>query len=221
MRRVIILGSSGSIGAQALDVIRANRDRFEVVGLSVGSQADVLAQQAAEFGVTATAVGHSDAEALVRNIDADVVLNGITGSVGLGPTLAALETNKTLALANKESLIMGGSLVTSLAKPGQIVPVDSEHSALAQALRGIDLGDDARLEIDARRQVQVGVRRPREAVDAAVLAAAIGVDRQVEAEVRRVVLGEDRLDAFFDDLRLQRHDLFRGLLVAPEQEIQR
>ena len=134
MRRVIILGSSGSIGTQALDVIRANRDRFEVVGLSVGSQADVLAQQAAEFGVTATAVGHADAEALVRDVDADVVLNGITGSVGLGPTLAALETNKTLALANKESLIVGGSLVTSLAKPGQIVPVDSEHSAIAQSL---------------------------------------------------------------------------------------
>lgn len=134
MRRVIILGSSGSIGTQALDVIRANRDRFEVVGLSVGSQADVLSSQAAEFGVTATAVGHTDAEALVREVDADVVLNGITGSVGLGPTLAALETNKTLALANKESLIVGGSLVTSLAKPGQIVPVDSEHSAIAQAL---------------------------------------------------------------------------------------
>lgn len=134
MRRVIILGSSGSIGTQALDVIRANRDRFEVVGLSVGSQADVLVRQAAEFGVSATAVGHADAEALVRDIDADVVLNGITGSVGLGPTLAALETNKTLALANKESLIVGGSLVTSLAKPGQIVPVDSEHSAIAQAL---------------------------------------------------------------------------------------
>lgn len=134
MRRVIILGSSGSIGTQALEVIRANRDRFEVVGLSVGSQADVLAEQAKEFGVTTTAVGHADAEALVRETEADVVLNGITGSVGLGPTLAALETNKTLALANKESLIVGGSLVTSLAKPGQIVPVDSEHSALAQAL---------------------------------------------------------------------------------------
>ncbi|MEG0299025.1 MAG: 1-deoxy-D-xylulose-5-phosphate reductoisomerase, partial [Aurantimicrobium sp.] len=134
MRRVLILGSSGSIGTQALDVIRANRDRFEVVGLSVGSNREVLHQQATEFGVSNIAIGHVEAEELVRSVNADVVLNGITGSVGLGPTLAALETGKTLALANKESLIVGGTLVTELAKPGQIVPVDSEHSAIAQAL---------------------------------------------------------------------------------------
>lgn len=134
MRRVLILGSSGSIGTQALDVIRANRDRFEVVGLSVGSNREVLHQQATEFGVSHIAIGHDEAEQLVRSVDADVVLNGITGSVGLGPTLAALETGKTLALANKESLIVGGTLVTDLAQPGQIVPVDSEHSAIAQAL---------------------------------------------------------------------------------------
>lgn len=134
MRRIIILGSTGSIGTQALDVIRANRDRFEVVGLGVGSNRETLAAQASEFGVGATAVGHDEAEQLVRATDADVVLNGITGSVGLGATLAALETGKTLALANKESLIVGGSLVTSLATPGQIVPVDSEHSAIAQCL---------------------------------------------------------------------------------------
>jgi 1-deoxy-D-xylulose-5-phosphate reductoisomerase len=134
MRRVLILGSSGSIGTQALDVIRANRDRFEVVGLSVGSNREVLHQQATEFSVSNIAIGHVEAEELVRSVNADVVLNGITGSVGLGPTLAALETGKTLALANKESLIVGGTLVTDLAKPGQIVPVDSEHSAIAQAL---------------------------------------------------------------------------------------
>lgn len=134
MRRVLILGSSGSIGTQALDVIRANRDRFEVVGLSVGSNRDMLHAQATEFGVSSIAVGHDEAEAMVRSVNADVVLNGITGSVGLGPTLAALETGKTLALANKESLIVGGTLVTDLAQPGQIVPVDSEHSAIAQAL---------------------------------------------------------------------------------------
>jgi 1-deoxy-D-xylulose-5-phosphate reductoisomerase len=134
MRRVLILGSSGSIGTQALDVIRANRDRFEVVGLSVGTNRDVLHAQATEFGVNNIALGHLEAEQLVRSVEADVVLNGITGSVGLGPTLAALETGKTLALANKESLIVGGTLVTDLAKPGQIVPVDSEHSAIAQAL---------------------------------------------------------------------------------------
>jgi len=134
MRRVIILGSSGSIGTQALDVIAANPERFEVVGLAVGSNRDALDAQATRFGVVNTAVCHRDAEALVRSVDADVVLNGITGSVGLGPTLATLETGKTLALANKESLIVGGALVTRLAKPGQIVPVDSEHSALAQCL---------------------------------------------------------------------------------------
>lgn len=149
MRRIIILGSTGSIGTQALDVIRANRDRFEVVGLGVGSNRDELARQAAEFGVAATSVGHDEAEQLVRDIDADVVLNGITGSVGLGATLAALETGKTLALANKESLIVGGSLVTSLAAPGQIVPVDSEHSAIAQCLASGTHAEVSRLVLTA------------------------------------------------------------------------
>ena len=135
MRRVLILGSTGSIGTQALDVIRANPGRFEVVGLAAGANRDLLEAQADEFDVDDTALGAVEAERLVRDVEADVVLNGITGSVGLGPTLAALETGRTLALANKESLIVGGALVTSLAKPGQIVPVDSEHSAIAQALR--------------------------------------------------------------------------------------
>jgi 1-deoxy-D-xylulose-5-phosphate reductoisomerase len=135
MRRVIILGSTGSIGVQALDVIAANRDRFEVVGLAAGSNTAMVAEQAATFGVRDTAMGADDAARLVRSVDADVVLNGITGSVGLGPTLAALESGRTLALANKESLIVGGELVKRLAAPGQIVPVDSEHSAIAQALR--------------------------------------------------------------------------------------
>ncbi|PPF58993.1 1-deoxy-D-xylulose-5-phosphate reductoisomerase [Rathayibacter sp. AY1C2] len=134
MRRVIILGSTGSIGTQALDVIGANRERFEVVGLAAGSNRAAVAEQASAFGVEHTAFGAEEAEQLIRSVDADVVLNGITGSVGLGPTLAALEEGRTLALANKESLIVGGELVTSLAGPGQIVPVDSEHSAIAQAL---------------------------------------------------------------------------------------
>ncbi len=149
MRRIIILGSTGSIGTQALDVIRANPDRFQVVGLGVGSNRAELARQAAEFGVTATSVGHDEAEQLVRDTDADVVLNGITGSVGLGATLAALETGKTLALANKESLIVGGSLVTSLAAPGQIVPVDSEHSAIAQCLASGTHAEVSRLVLTA------------------------------------------------------------------------
>ncbi|MBG6215375.1 MAG: 1-deoxy-D-xylulose-5-phosphate reductoisomerase [Cryobacterium sp.] len=134
MQRVIILGSTGSIGTQALDVIRANPERFEVVGLAAGSNRELLDAQALDFQVEYTALGADAAEQLVRDVDADVVLNGITGSVGLGPTLAALKAGRTLALANKESLIVGGDLVKSLAAPGQIVPVDSEHSAIAQAL---------------------------------------------------------------------------------------
>ncbi|MGW9114926.1 1-deoxy-D-xylulose-5-phosphate reductoisomerase [Microbacterium sp. NPDC055683] len=149
MKRVIVLGSSGSIGTQALDVIRANRDRFELVGLSTGSKTDVLAAQAAEFGVVHTALGADEAASLVREVEADVVLNGITGSVGLGPTLAALEAGRTLALANKESLIVGGELVTRMARPGQIVPVDSEHSAIAQALRAGERGEVRRLVVTA------------------------------------------------------------------------
>ncbi|MFD1712864.1 1-deoxy-D-xylulose-5-phosphate reductoisomerase [Amnibacterium flavum] len=135
MRRVLILGSTGSIGTQALEVIAANRDRFTVVGLVAGRNADALAAQAEAFGVGATGLGVEDAVRLVQDLDCDVVLNGITGSVGLAPTLAALESGRTLALANKESLIVGGDLVTRIAAPGQIVPVDSEHSAIAQALR--------------------------------------------------------------------------------------
>lgn len=155
MRRVLILGSTGSIGIQALDVIRTRRDRFEIVGLSAGANAELLGAQAAEFGVPAqaTALASTDgadaAERLVRDVDADVVLNGITGSIGLGPTLAALETGRTLALANKESLIVGGDLVTALAAPGQIVPVDSEHSAIAQALRAGEHAEVRRLVLTA------------------------------------------------------------------------
>ena len=149
MRRVIVLGSSGSIGTQALDVIRANPGLFELVGLATGSQQALLAEQAAEFGVEHTALGADEAAQLVRDVDADVVLNGITGSVGLGPTLAALEAGRTLALANKESLIVGGPLVKRAAAPGQIVPVDSEHSAIAQALRGGSADEVRRLVVTA------------------------------------------------------------------------
>ncbi len=136
MRRVIILGSTGSIGTQALEVIAANPDRFEVVGLAAGQNTDLLEQQKSAFKVTNAVQGAQAATKLVEDTDADVVINGITGSIGLAPTLATLNTGKTLALANKESLIVGGRLVTQAAKPGQIVPVDSEHSALAQCLLG-------------------------------------------------------------------------------------
>ena len=134
MKNVIVLGSTGSIGTQALDVIRDNPDRFRVVGLGAGRNRELAEAQAAEFGVTEVAYGAEDAVALIRGNEADVILNGITGAVGLLPTLAALETDATLALANKESLIIGGELVTRAAAPGQIVPVDSEHSAIAQSL---------------------------------------------------------------------------------------
>ncbi|MGL6234903.1 MAG: 1-deoxy-D-xylulose-5-phosphate reductoisomerase [Segniliparus sp.] len=137
--RVLILGSTGSIGTQALDVIARHRDRFEVAGLAAGgARAGLLAEQAAEFQVSRTATGADGLDAvlrLIREAEADVVLNAMVGAVGLRPTVEALETGARVALANKESLIAGGPVVTELAKPGQLVPVDSEHSALAQCLR--------------------------------------------------------------------------------------
>jgi 1-deoxy-D-xylulose-5-phosphate reductoisomerase len=137
MRRVIILGSTGSIGTQAIEVIDKNPDKFQVVGLSAGSNSEALEAQRRHLSIAESkaVLGSAAATVLVEETEADVVINGITGSIGLAPTLAALRTGKTLALANKESLIVGGELVTSLAAPGQIVPVDSEHSAIAQCLR--------------------------------------------------------------------------------------
>ncbi len=135
-RDVVVLGSTGSIGTQALDLVRRNPDRFRVVALSAGgSQPELFEKQVAEFSPAYDGLGeHASVEA--AGLDCDVVLNGITGAVGLRPTLAALEAGNIVALANKESLIIGGPLVTRHAAPGQIVPVDSEHSALAQCLRG-------------------------------------------------------------------------------------
>src|SRR6478735_8197272 len=135
-RDLVILGSTGSIGTQALDVVRANPDRFRVVGLTAGgSQKDLFREQVEELAPAFADLGE-DASVAAASMECDVVLNGITGAVGLRPTLAALDAGTTLALANKESLIIGGPVVTARAKPGQIVPVDSEHSALAQCLRG-------------------------------------------------------------------------------------
>ncbi len=132
----MILGSTGSIGTQALEVVRRHPDRFRVVGLTAGgSQEELFAGQVSEFAPAYDGLGES-ASVEAAGMDCDVVLNGITGAVGLRPTVAALEAGNTLALANKESLIIGGPVVTALARPGQIVPVDSEHSALAQCLRG-------------------------------------------------------------------------------------
>ena len=176
MRDVVILGSTGSIGTQALDVIRRNPAAFRVVGLAAGgSSLDLLVEQIVEFrpsqvavaswdaakalarrvheagvGLHEVAIGHGD-DAMVALAEApcDVVLNGITGAAGLRPTLAALNVGRTLALANKESLVIGGRLVTSAAKPGQLVAVDSEHSAFAQALRAGARGEVRRLILTA------------------------------------------------------------------------
>src|SRR4051794_8896144 len=130
MRSVVVLGSTGSIGSQALDLVRANPDRFRVVALTAGGgNRELFDAQVAEFAPRFSGLGEdASVEAAAR--PADVVLNGITGAVGLRPTLAALDAGNTLALANKESLVMGGPLVLERAKPGQIVPVDSEHSAV-------------------------------------------------------------------------------------------
>lgn len=151
MRKVIILGSTGSIGTQALEVIAKNTGLFELAGISYRSNAELAKKQIKDFGLRAdqVAVGEHEAAELVRSQAADVVLNGITGSAGLWATIAALESGRILALANKESLIVGGELVTSRAKPGQIVPVDSEHSALAQALRSGSASEVRKLVLTA------------------------------------------------------------------------
>ncbi|MGV9748664.1 1-deoxy-D-xylulose-5-phosphate reductoisomerase [Nocardia farcinica] len=162
--RVLLLGSTGSIGTQALEVIAANPDKFEVVGLAArGGNPALLAEQMAATGTRNVAVADPAAGAaldielagphavteLVRRTEADVVLNALVGSLGLEPTLATLTAGTRLALANKESLVAGGSLVTRAAAPGQIVPVDSEHSALAQCLRGGRADEVERLVLTA------------------------------------------------------------------------
>jgi 1-deoxy-D-xylulose-5-phosphate reductoisomerase len=180
-RRVVLLGSTGSIGTQAVDVVRRNPDRFRVVALAAGGGSpQLLAEQALELGVEAVAVSRAtaaqdvqlalyaaaqqrdyasgsyplpkvlagpDAAEQVAAWPADVVLNGVTGSLGLPATLAALQAGRTLALANKESLVAGGPLVTPYRE--QIVPVDSEHSALAQCLRGGRRDEVAKLVLTA------------------------------------------------------------------------
>jgi 1-deoxy-D-xylulose-5-phosphate reductoisomerase len=141
-RGVVILGSTGSIGAQALDVLSRHRDAYHVVALAAGRDSGLLARQAAEWGVppdlARACAGDPDTlAALAAHPDADVVLNAVVGFAGLPATLAALEAGKRLALANKESLIAAGPVVAKAraAGGGEIVPVDSEHSAIYQCLR--------------------------------------------------------------------------------------
>jgi 1-deoxy-D-xylulose-5-phosphate reductoisomerase len=163
--KTLVLGSTGSIGTQALEVIAANPDRFELVGMAAGGgHPDLLDQQRAQTGVSNIAVaderaaqvvgdvtysGPDAATRLIENTEADVVLNALVGALGLQPTLTALASGARLALANKESLIAGGPLVLAAAQPGQIVPVDSEHSALAQCLRGGSADEVAKLVLTA------------------------------------------------------------------------
>ena len=148
-RDIIILGSTGSIGVQALDIVARNPGRFRVVGLAAGgAQPDLVAQQARRFAVDRVAIGSVEAADLAGQ-PCDVVLNGMAGAAGLLPTLRALEVGSSLALANKESLIIGGPLVRERARPGQIRPVDSEHSALAQCLMGGSPAEVARLVLTA------------------------------------------------------------------------
>lgn len=171
MRNVVILGSTGSIGSQAVEVIRENRDKFNIVGIAIGGANPKSAiEQAQEFGLSTDQIavrniegakevsralggyvitGENSAAALVESQEADVVLNALVGASGLPATMAALRSDATLALANKESLVAGGRIVLDAAKPGQIVPVDSEHSAMAQCMRGTRRSEIARLVLTA------------------------------------------------------------------------
>ena len=167
MKDLVILGSTGSIGVQALEIVEANPSLFRIVALTAaGSNTDLLIAQAKKFnvpviGVTknadqikaalpnSTVIDGPLASTEIAAITCDVVLNGITGSIGLGPTLAALRVGNRVALANKESLVAGGDLVMSLAKPDQLLPVDSEHSALWQSLMGGKKSEVSKLVLTA------------------------------------------------------------------------
>lgn len=170
-KRILILGSTGSIGTQALEVIADNPEKFEVVGIAAGGgQPDLLIRQAQTLNLPPERVAVADrkvapaiqevlggtvisgpdaAKSLVENVEADTVLNALVGSLGLSATLAALASGAQLALANKESLVAGGQLVLDMAKPGQLLPVDSEHSAMAQCLLAGTRPEVARLVLTA------------------------------------------------------------------------
>ena len=193
VRRILILGSTGSIGTQALEVIEANPADFVVAGIAAaGSQPQAIIDQARTHGLAPDQVavqredaaqqvsealggevisGKEAARELIKKHEADVVLNALVGAAGLSSTLAALETGAVLALANKESLVAGGSLVLDKAREGQLVPVDSEHSAMAQCLRAGHPEDVARFVLTASggpfrgrtREQMMGVT-PQEAV---------------------------------------------------------
>ena len=169
-RRITVLGSTGSIGTQGLEVIAQHSDKFEIVGLSAGKNVELLAEQIRKFNPQKVSVideksaavlkqnlGSTDtkivvgenASADIAGLSCDVVLNGITGAAGLPATISALKSGAKLALANKESLVIGGKLVLDIAGEDQIIPVDSEHSALAQCLRGEDKSQIKKLILTA------------------------------------------------------------------------
>jgi 1-deoxy-D-xylulose-5-phosphate reductoisomerase len=150
-KRVTILGSTGSIGKQAIEVIQAHSELFEVVGLVAGHDADALAVQARELNVDRTGLGSAAAEEMAAFEGADVVLNAVVGAAGLRASVAALKAGKRLALANKESLVAGGDACTRAAMEGggEIVPVDSEHAAIAQALQGVERSHVKRILLTA------------------------------------------------------------------------
>ena len=171
-RRVVILGSTGSIGRQAIDVARAHPAEFEVVALVAGSDGAALERQAGELGVARTGLGADAAAEMATLADADVVLNAIVGVAGLRASVAALEGGKTLALANKESLVAGGDVCLAAAARGggSLVPVDSEHAALAQCLAGRDRSTIRRLVLTAsggpfRTRGDLAGVTPQEALD--------------------------------------------------------
>jgi 1-deoxy-D-xylulose-5-phosphate reductoisomerase len=170
MKRVLILGSTGSIGTQALDVVAASEGELRVAGLSAGSDWEQLLEQAKQYGAPAVAladaeaaeragaewggqvlVGEEGIRELIAAADADLVLNAIVGAAGLPPTIVALTAGIDVALANKESLVIGGELVTALAEAtnARLLPVDSEHSALYQLIRAEPPGTVTKLVLTA------------------------------------------------------------------------
>jgi 1-deoxy-D-xylulose-5-phosphate reductoisomerase len=249
-RALAILGSTGSVGTQALDIVRQRPDQFRVVGLAAGgARPELLAAQALELGVEVVAVFRATAvedvqlafyaEASRRGYargdfalpkllagpeaaaeiagwpDVDLVLNAMTGSIGLAPTLAALDAGHTLALANKESLVAAGPLIERRAKPGQIVPVDSEHSALAQCLRAGSSAEVRRLVLTAsggpfrgRTRAQLADVTPTEALahptwdmgPVVTLNSATLVNKGLEVIEAHVLFGVD-----YDDIEVVVH----------------
>lgn len=149
--KVVILGSTGSIGRQVLDVIDSHPDLLEVAGLVAGTNENEVARQSAAHGDVPFGLGETAALEMAVLEEADVVLNAIVGAAGLSASIAALEAGKTLALANKESLVAGGELCLAAAEVGggSLVAVDSEHAAIAQTLEGQDRETVAKIHLTA------------------------------------------------------------------------